>query len=371
MPILYRTSSSLMFSLQVVLVSASLLSAALMLKISVPAITEFLVYEVPSIINGIASWFKPPYLFLVINCIIITIVASSISQSKKDDVSPPLPSEAAPYLETAAHIQPQLRVMPVAENPQIVHSANEYKHDGVVLINEAVPEGYANVVIDNNIGFARMEGNVLGNETASFNVNADSFNDKEDVTSNKENEYVNSKLKDAPEYSSSNEKPWPPPVSARFGSRRNSKASPEGGKTALGVLKPTKQDTLESTWKTITEGRATRLKRHLRKSDTWERDNHVHDRHSHSHRHLPPQQQEKSPKKMDKSDTFSDRTNTSSPQLSPSSSGINKLKKEASPSQDELNKRVEAFIKKFNEEMRLQRQESLNQYMEMINRASH
>ncbi|XP_022876510.1 uncharacterized protein LOC111394760 [Olea europaea var. sylvestris] len=365
MPILSRTSSSLMFSLQVVLAVTSILSAALVLKFSVPVITEFAVYEVPSIIKGTVSWFKPLYMYIVINCIIITIVAFSKFHSKNDDVTPPLPSEASPPLETAAHIQPQLQVMPVAENPQVVHSENEYKYDGVVLSSEAVPEGYANDVIDNNIGFARMEAKVLGNKTASFNGNADSFKDY--VTSNKENEFVNSKLKDEPEYSSSNEKPRPPSVYARFGSRRNIKASPEGGKTVLGVLKPNKQDTLESTWNTITEGRATRLKRHLRKSDTRERDNHIHD---HDH-HLQPQQQEKTPKKMIKSDTFSDRANTSSPQLSPSSSGINKLKKEASLSQDELNRRVEAFIKKFNEEMRLQRQESLNQYMETINRASH
>lgn len=131
-----------------------------------------------------------------------------------------------------------------------------------------------------------------------------------------------------------------------------------GGKTVLGVSKTKKQDTLESTWKTITEGRAIPITRHLRKSDTWERDSHVHG----AGRHQPPPE-----KTMAKSETFNDRTNTRSP--SPGSSG--KPKREASLGQDELNRRVEAFIKKFNEEMRLQRQESLNQYMEMINRGAH
>lgn len=130
-----------------------------------------------------------------------------------------------------------------------------------------------------------------------------------------------------------------------------------GGK-ALGVSKPKRHDTLETTWKTITDGRPMPLTRHLRKSDTWE----THGRHQIPQPQLLVQQNQKM--MMAKSETFQDRNNKSS-------TGSGKLRKEPSLSQDELNRRVEAFINKFNEDMRLQRQESLNQYMEMINRGAH
>ncbi|MCL7025893.1 hypothetical protein MKW94_018997 [Papaver nudicaule] len=151
----------------------------------------------------------------------------------------------------------------------------------------------------------------------------------------------------------SNEKP---PASSRFNHKKSVKASPEGGKT-LGVTKPKRHDTLESTWKTITDGRSMPLTRHLKKSDTWEARHHS-------------TQQELTPKLMKKSETFTERhNNQSSLSTSPVSSG--KLKKEPSLSQDDLNRRVEAFINKFNEDMRLQRQESMNQYKEMVSRRAH
>ncbi|CBI20370.3 unnamed protein product, partial [Vitis vinifera] len=60
-----------------------------------------------------------------------------------------------------------------------------------------------------------------------------------------------------------------PLVSMRFGHRRAVKSSPEAGKV-LGVSKPKRHDTLESTWKTITDGRPMPLTRHLKKADSLE-----------------------------------------------------------------------------------------------------
>jgi flagellum-specific peptidoglycan hydrolase FlgJ len=116
---------------------------------------------------------------------------------------------------------------------------------------------------------------------------------------------------------------------------------------SLRVLsKPKRDDTLENTWKTITDGRSIPLTRHLKNVDTWDAA-HVHA----SKDQITPQ--------VKKSETLQ----------TSSRSGLRreplvKLKKDPSLSQDELNMRVEAFIDKFNEEMRLQRKQSLiNQEM--------
>lgn len=132
-----------------------------------------------------------------------------------------------------------------------------------------------------------------------------------------------------------------------------------GGKP-LRVAKPKRHDTLENTWKAITEGRSMPLSRHMKKSETWEN----HGR----------QVQHKVDSAVDtsavlNSETFKDWTNQQ--QVTASAGCVGKLRKEPSLGQDELNRRVEAFINKFNEEMRLQRQESLNQYMETVKRGSH
>jgi hypothetical protein len=138
------------------------------------------------------------------------------------------------------------------------------------------------------------------------------------------------------------------------------------GGRALRVAKPKRHETLENTWKAITEGRAMPLSRHVR-NNTWE---------NHGRGIVVESLLVK------KSETFKDRTTNEISSSSPGAGAgatstttatttTTRLRKEPSLSQDELNRRVEAFINKFNEEMRLQRQESLNRYKEMINRGSH
>lgn len=148
-----------------------------------------------------------------------------------------------------------------------------------------------------------------------------------------------------------------PPASSRFAHhRRPAKATPaEGGRALRRVAKPKRHETLENTWKAITEGRAMPLKRHLKKSDTWEN-------HSRQINLLDPDPSDDPTVK--KSETFKDRTNYNPPRVVTPL----RLKKEPSLSQDELNRRVEAFINKFNEEMRLQRQQSIEQFMGKMNR---
>lgn len=348
------SSNSWALSLKVVLISTGVLSMAVALKLSVPVVTDFVASEIPSLWSIVLSWLKPPYLYVVINCIIISIVASSKLHQKVDE---------PPRL-----ISPEMIVPPVtAEAVKI--SGGEVARTDYAVYSGVVLTGY---VYDPNAAAAAAKVSeapappprVVGKEEL-FVMNGGKVEDDEAVAASLA--WNGLQRKDSLElcFSNENEKP---PVSARFGHRKSVKASPEGGK-ALRVSKPKRQDTLESTWKTITEGRSMPLTRHLKKSDMWE--SHVR-RNGHT---AAAEEMFSSPppaaaKMMKKSETF--HNSSSATQLSPASrSGSGKLRKEPSLSQDELNRRVEAFIKKFNEEMRLQRQESLNQYQEMIRRGAH
>lgn len=66
-----------MLSLKVLLISTGVLGIGLGLKVSVPLVLEFSVSQAPLLWSTFRSWLKPPFLYVVINGIIITIAASS------------------------------------------------------------------------------------------------------------------------------------------------------------------------------------------------------------------------------------------------------------------------------------------------------
>ncbi|KAJ4833906.1 hypothetical protein Tsubulata_032940 [Turnera subulata] len=346
-------ASTLSLSLKLLLVSSGVLCMALLLKLSVPLALHFSLHQAPLLWASFAAWLKPPYLYVVINCIIITIAASSrFHPHKHDDSSSTSASASAAVGDSeilkvssqTVEIRPDFRAAEIVYGEQEVARPVEVEKESV-----AVFEDKNEVVVVSN---------------GSLEEDRDDVEEEEEE---EEEEFVISKSSWMPPKRTESvenlllETLSPvevkkPPVSSRFGHRKPVKASPEGGRALRRVSKPKRHETLENTWKTITEGRAMPLTRHLKKSDTWE--NHGRDVHVDTS-HL-----------VKKSETFKDRTNYQlppvSPALSPAPASAGKLRKEPSLSQDELNRRVEAFIKKFNEEMRLQRQESLNQYKEMI-----
>ncbi|CAH8279635.1 unnamed protein product [Arabidopsis lyrata] len=322
MPLLLPNSS---FKTTATVVIAGVLSIATAVILTVPPVSHFVVSCFPIIYDNTVFLLKPPYLYLVINCIIVCIVATSKLTHKSSSVDGSEISEVITPVLVPVHLPSD------------------------------IDTGYLNVVhvVSDYTGFVEKIDDVSINSTVE---DAQKFPEVQEAEKSKqssdspEQETEMPKLKnDSPEISILKHSTRKPP---RFHQQKSLKSNSEGGnkKTALGVVTkpPRRQDTLETTWKKITEGRSTPLTKHLTKSDTWQERAHV-------------QSSPEKKKKMTKSENLND-INTPAEEEEKTV-----LKREPSPGQEELNRRVEAFIKKFNEEMRLQRLESLAKYNEMVN----
>ncbi|KAK9278720.1 hypothetical protein L1049_028296 [Liquidambar formosana] len=110
-------------------------------------------------------------------------------------------------------------------------------------------------------------------------------------------------------------------------------------------------ETMEETWKAITEGRGKGAGRQLKKSESeaWRTEVGGGGRGRGRGR-----------REMRKWETFSTLRETSA------TAG---LRRERLPSEEDLKRRVEAFINKMNNDIRLQRQESDQRYLDMVNRS--
>ncbi|XVF18982.1 hypothetical protein REPUB_Repub11eG0071400 [Reevesia pubescens] len=81
-----------MLSLKTALISTGIISAAVLFKVSAPFVTELITSGIPSTYSLILSFLRPPYLYLLINGIIISIVASSKLKSQKPETTQHNPS---------------------------------------------------------------------------------------------------------------------------------------------------------------------------------------------------------------------------------------------------------------------------------------
>ncbi|KAG7537891.1 hypothetical protein ISN44_As13g017360 [Arabidopsis suecica] len=323
MPLLLPTSS---FKTTATVVIAGVLSIATAVILTVPSVSHFVVSCFPIIYDNTVFLVKPPYLYLVINCIIVCIVATSKLTHKSSSVDGSEISEV---------------VTPVLVPVQLPSD---------------IDTGYLNVVhvVSDYTGFVEKIDDVSINSTVEdvqkFPEVQEAEKSKQSSDSPEPETEMPKVRNDSPEISVLKHSTRKPP---RFNQQKSLKSNSEGGnkKTALGVTKPPRrQDTLEMTWKKITEGRSTPLTKHLTKSDTWQ---------ERAHMQSSPEKKEE---KMTKSENLND---INTPTEEEEEKTV--LKREPSPGQEELNRRVEAFIKKFNEEMRLQRLESLAKYNEMVN----
>ncbi|KAL1357035.1 hypothetical protein HN51_009037 [Arachis hypogaea] len=119
-------------------------------------------------------------------------------------------------------------------------------------------------------------------------------------------------------------------------------------------------DTLEATWRAIMEGQGKTMKPQLKKSDTWSGGARISkaepfQRHNNGQGYGGGDDDDPvtwAQKELRKSETFNDRAS---------------LRREKSMTPEELNLRAEAFIKNFNNQMKLQRLESYQRYMKMVN----
>ncbi|ESQ43040.1 hypothetical protein EUTSA_v10014064mg [Eutrema salsugineum] len=329
MPFLLPTSSS---KTTATVIIAGVLSVAAAVVFAVPFVSHSVASCFPIIYDNTVFLLKPPYLYLVINCIVVSIVATSkLTQKSYSSID-------GSDIDTG-----YLNVPHVA--------ASDYT--GFVEDDAPTAEGgqrFPEVVDDEKVIIDDGEDQQTETETPKpSNDSPESETEKLKPSSNSPET-----KKPKPKSDSILKNTRKPP---RFGQQKSLRNSPEGGggnkKSALGVSKPPRrQDTLETTWKKITEGRSTPLTKHLTKSDTWQERTHV---------------QSSKEKKMTKSENLNDINAPAEAEEEEETLRKTRLKREPSPGQEELNRRVEAFIKKFNEEMRLQRLESLAKYKEMVN----
>jgi len=302
LPDIYRVSF--------LVVAVAVASAPFVLKPLFPSLQHFVAVTVSWLRDSFSRWLTPPYLFFLLNCIILAIFANSRGAHRpKFNLAP-----------NHSHDEPQ--------EPDHHRHFSQVKEIGVSR-QDSAPEENEIIhceeaeVIDSGSAIPLLEVEKRTNSSEAAAWKPDGGIASADDRSNKML------------------------ASARFTRRKVSVH--ESACKSLRVTQKHKEETFESVWKKITEGRHPPLTRHLRSTPN-NPDGSRNDHSSPSARRRREEESSAPPRRGGR--------------------GAGSLKRETSVGVDDLNKRVEAFIEKFNADMRLQKKESLLHYMEMMNRGA-
>ncbi|CAM8918625.1 unnamed protein product [Rhodiola kirilowii] len=282
---------------KLMLLSIGTVSTFLLFKVAViPCLFDFALSVVPWSLSCFRTWLSPPYIYIIVNFIIISIAASS-------------------------SFQPHSK-LPVAEKV----SGGDEEEESVAV---ELAKSESNDVIEQDV-------------VSFFSTDADAVVSGEFSDDSDETEVV--VVKHELTMSSTD----------AFSYLENSPPEDEDGDSY--------DDSLDGTWKAIMEGKGTVKKPLLKKSDTWN---------ATDTRAPPPQPLAEVSNyvsssyrpEMRKSETFNDRVSTLR-------TGGGLRREALLPSHDSLNERVEAFINKFNNDMRIERQQSDMRYINMVKQAA-
>ncbi|XP_077231200.1 uncharacterized protein LOC143864199 isoform X2 [Tasmannia lanceolata] len=306
-----------------------IISTVLLLKLAIPYSINLFLSAIPRFWISFQSWLSPPFLYILVNFIIIIIAASSSFQQKLSHKKSEEPEEEnSKQKHKQRDSETQKTSQQICSEISFLMFSYEYSPDP----GQNSPDPGQNSP-DSGGNTSEMALTVV--EKSVDSSPPEMWSDISCVADSGEKPPVSASIPVG--------KNARPDVEKR--QRKSVKPSPSP-RSRLGVAKRSKHDTLDATWRTITENREMPQSRYLKKSDTWDASPHV---------ELEPMVAPvySARPELRKSETFNDGA----------ARGSGGLRRERSLSQDELNHRVEAFIKKFNEEIRLERQKSYKHYM--------
>ncbi|KAG7653889.1 hypothetical protein ISN44_As01g011080 [Arabidopsis suecica] len=288
--------------MKAVLISTGFVATAMHLKVIVPVALDF--SQDPIILSSFLTWLKPPYLYVITNVIIIVIGVSYriTTVSSHVDGKDYEASYSGDNKFQTDHQQ-------IVERPTLRHRT-ETKDADFGFIGKVLQ-----IVKEPEVVYEEKERPVTLEEEVE-----------------KKCLVVVSKSENQPPV----EKPL---VTARIGQRKpvvKTTPAERNSMRALRVAKPKRNETLENTWKMIMEGNKSTLPltSYYKRPDTFGLGG----------------EETKLSGGLKKSESFSDRTNSDQSLPSPPPPLVKVKKVKVTRSRDELNRRVEAFIKKCNDE---------------------